>query len=136
MDLHTLISTTRPFSNFRGVGCYISPHFLRIFYKQTVKIIIRHRIMQCLISICTVCLCPIKRTLCLDGLIKGRERIASSNYIVGPMFELKTPLINNCSTILMHFPKIFQLITIVFPTGCLLLNMDAYKDRVPILKDS
>ena len=38
------------------------------FCKQTVKILIRYRIMRCLIWTCTVCIRPIKRTPCLYGL--------------------------------------------------------------------
>ena len=37
--------------------------FNRTFCKQTVEILIRHRIMRCLIWDCSVCLCPIKRTV-------------------------------------------------------------------------
>ena len=43
-------------------------YFNKTFCKQTVKILIRHRIMRCLIWVCTVCLCPIKRTLGIYGL--------------------------------------------------------------------
>ena len=41
----------------------------KLFCIQMVKILIRHRIMRCLIWICSVCLCPIKRLLGLYGLI-------------------------------------------------------------------
>ena len=62
IDLPTLIS-----SNFRGVGWYFSFYFSQNFdrklCKQTVKILFRHRIVRCLIGICTICLCIIKRAL-------------------------------------------------------------------------
>ena len=41
--------------------------FNRTFCKQTVETLIRH--MQCLIWVCNVCLCPIKRKLGLYWLI-------------------------------------------------------------------
>ena len=40
----------------------------RTFCKQTVETLIRHRILRCLIWVCTVCLCPTKKTLGLKGL--------------------------------------------------------------------
>ena len=40
----------------------------RIFCKHTVETLIRRRILRHLIWICTVCLCPTKRTLGLYGL--------------------------------------------------------------------
>ena len=48
----------------------------RRFCKQTVNFLIRHHIMWCLIWNCTVCLCPIKRTLGFYGL-----REISSTFI-------------------------------------------------------
>ena len=39
-----------------------------ILYKQRVQNLIRHCILQCLISFCTLCRCPIKRTPGLNGL--------------------------------------------------------------------
>ena len=38
-------------------------NFNRIFCKQTMKILIRHCMMQCLIWVCTHCLCPVKGML-------------------------------------------------------------------------
>ena len=69
-DLPTLISRMNPFP-ILGVlsGFYhCFPILIGTFYKQTVKILIRHRIMRCLIWTCTVCLRPIKRTPCLYGI--------------------------------------------------------------------
>ena len=40
-----------------------------MFYKQTVKTLIRRRVLWRLIWICAVCQCPTKRTLGLYGLI-------------------------------------------------------------------
>ena len=42
-------------------------NFNRTFCKQTVENLIRRRIMRRLISLCTVCPCPTKRTLGLYG---------------------------------------------------------------------
>ena len=50
------------------------PNFNRTFCKKTVKILIR--IMQCLIRVCTVCLCPIKR---MQGF--GWKMHVSSDFI-------------------------------------------------------
>ena len=58
-------------SNFRVVGVCVCvfPNFkIRRFCKQIVKFLIRHRIIGCLIWICTVFLCPMKRMLGLYGL--------------------------------------------------------------------
>ena len=59
-----------PISNFRGVGWYFSfsPTLYRTSCKQTVKTMIRRPILRHLIWVCTVCLCPIKRTPGLYGL--------------------------------------------------------------------
>ena len=43
--------------------------FDRIFCKQKAKSLIRRRVLRRLIWFCTVCLCPIKRTLGLYGLM-------------------------------------------------------------------
>ena len=40
----------------------------RTFRKQTMEILIRHCVLRCLVWVCTVCLCPTKRTLGLYGL--------------------------------------------------------------------
>ena len=42
-----------------------------ILCKPTVKILLRHRIMRCLIWVCTVSLCPIERALDLYGLTEN-----------------------------------------------------------------
>ena len=63
MNLPTLISWMCPFP-ILGVldGIFhFCPNSYSTSCKQTVKILIRHRIMWCLIWTCTVCLCPIKR---------------------------------------------------------------------------
>ena len=56
---------------FRGVRLILSQLYWRKldFFKQTLKTPMRHRMMRCLIWVCTVCLCPIYRTLNLIGLI-------------------------------------------------------------------
>ena len=71
MDLPTLICRTSPFPILWVLGgtfhCF--PNCNRMFFEQTVKNLIRHHIMLCLIWICTLCLHTIKRKLCLHGLI-------------------------------------------------------------------
>ena len=69
-DLATLISMICPFPTLWVMGgiLHFCPIFNRTSCKQTVKIQTRHRIMRCLICSCTVCLCPIKRTLGLNWL--------------------------------------------------------------------
>ena len=59
-------------SNFRCVGgiFLFYSNFDRTFYKQTVEILIKRRVSRRLIWVCTVCLCPSKRTLGLYVLIK------------------------------------------------------------------
>ena len=50
--------------------CYFHycQHFKGTYCKQIVTILIRHRNMRRLVWIYTVCLCPLKRTLCIIGL--------------------------------------------------------------------
>ena len=44
-------------------------NFERKFCKQTVETLIRHHVrLRRLIWVCTICLCPRKRTLCIYGL--------------------------------------------------------------------
>ena len=42
-------------------------NFNRIFYKKTMETLIRRCVLQRLVWVCTVCLCPIKRSLSLYG---------------------------------------------------------------------
>ena len=65
-NLPTLINRMSPFLILRMLGG-IFPNFNRTFCKQIVKILIRHRIMRCLIWVCTLCLisCSTKMTLSL-----------------------------------------------------------------------
>ena len=42
--------------------------YIDVPFKPTVKTLMRRRIMRRLIWVCTVCLCPIYRTLGIDGL--------------------------------------------------------------------
>ena len=65
MDLPTHINWTSPFL-LKGFLCAIfhfNPHFDRIFGRQMVETLIRRRVLRRLIWVCTVCLCPTKRTL-------------------------------------------------------------------------
>ena len=63
MDLPTLTSRMSPFpiKGMLGGTFHFFPNFDKPFCKQIVKILIRHCIIRCLIWICTVCLCHIKR---------------------------------------------------------------------------
>ena len=83
IDLPTFISGTSsfPISGLLGGICHFSP-FNRIFCKQTVKILIRHRIMRCLIWVCTVCLCPIKRNLGLYGFMVLFKNTINSTFAI------------------------------------------------------
>ena len=69
MEFPTTINRSSPFPNKGVLGVFLcvffSLNFNRGFCKQTVKFLI---IMRCLIWICTVCLCPTKRTLGLYGI--------------------------------------------------------------------
>ena len=70
MDLPTIINWTNPFP-ILGVLGVIFPfysNFGTIFCKQTVETLIRRRVLRRLIWVCTVCLCPTKRTLGLYGI--------------------------------------------------------------------
>ena len=42
-------------------------NFVRTFWKQTVETLVRRRVLRRLIWVCTVCLCPTKKTLGLYG---------------------------------------------------------------------
>ena len=58
-------------SNFRGFWCTFSFYSISNRYscQQTVKTLIRRRVLWRLICVCTVCLCPLKGTLGLYELI-------------------------------------------------------------------
>ena len=64
----------QPISVLRVVGSifHLNSNFVRTFSKQTVEILIRRRVLRRLIWVCTVCLCPTKRTLVLYGLKKSK----------------------------------------------------------------
>ena len=48
---------------------YFYSNFNGIFCKQIVETLVRRRVLWRLIWVCTVCLCPTKRTMWLYGLI-------------------------------------------------------------------
>ena len=57
--------------NFGVMDCVRFSFFLRTSCKLTINVLIRQHIMRYLIWVCPVgpvCLCPVKRTLCLYGL--------------------------------------------------------------------
>ena len=66
------INWTSPFPILGLLGgiFHFYSNFNKILCKQTVKTLIRRHIL-CLIWVCTVCICPTKRTLGLYGLIKS-----------------------------------------------------------------
>ena len=70
MEFPIIINWTSPlpFKGLLGRYFLIYQSSNRIFFKQTVEILIRHRILWRLIWFCTVCLCPTKRTLGLNVL--------------------------------------------------------------------
>ena len=70
MDLPTIINWTNPFPNLGVLSAifHLCSNFDRIFCKQTVETLIRHRVLRRLTWVCTICLCPTKRTLGLYGL--------------------------------------------------------------------
>ena len=77
MDLCTLISRNSSFPNFGVLMVFyiFFSNFNKTFCKLTVKILIRHRIMHCLIWVVTVCQCPpSKNTLGLYGLRENCEK--------------------------------------------------------------
>ena len=97
ISIFILVSTINPFvlngishssqldqsiSILRVIGWYFSffSNFNRTFCKQTVETLIRRHIMRRLIWVCTVFLCPTKRTLGLYGL-KSKEQ--NSNTFQG-----------------------------------------------------
>ena len=73
MQFPTTMNWRSPFPILEVLGgiLYFFSKFNIRFCKQTVKILIKHRILRCLIWTGTVCPCPIKRTLGLYGLTTG-----------------------------------------------------------------
>ena len=70
MEFPIIINWTSPFP-FQGLlGCILSfyQNSNRTFSKQTVETLIRSRVLRHLIRVCTVCLCPTKKALGLNGL--------------------------------------------------------------------
>ena len=61
-------SSSFPFKGFLGGNFHFYSNFNRPFSKQTVETLIRRRVLRRLIWFCTVCRCPIKRTLGLNEL--------------------------------------------------------------------
>ena len=56
------------FKGCKVVFFVFNSYFNRKFCKQTMDTLIRRRVLRRLIWVCTVCLCPTKRTPCLYGL--------------------------------------------------------------------
>ena len=70
MKLPTFIERTSPLSSswLLGIVFHSYSNFNRTSCKQTVEILIRHCSLWRLILVCTMCLCPTKRTLGQYGL--------------------------------------------------------------------
>ena len=70
VDPSILINWMSPFPilGLSGVCFHFDSTFDRNFFKRPVKILIRRRVLRCLIRVCTVCLCPKNRKLGLYGL--------------------------------------------------------------------
>ena len=68
-------------------------NFDKKFCSQKVETLIRRRILRRLILVCTVCLCPIKKTLGLYGL-KGKydQEIPQSQTAGNPWHREEEPL--------------------------------------------
>ena len=64
-----------------GIFHYLSLSVDRTICKQTVKIMMRRRIMRRLIWVCTFCICPVipKRTLYLYGLSNDKYTSTTIN---------------------------------------------------------
>ena len=60
-----------PILGLLGSIFHFFANFNRTFSKQTVKTLISHRVLGCLIWVHTVCPCPAKTMQGLDGLIES-----------------------------------------------------------------
>ena len=91
---------------------HLISNFNRKFCKQTVETLIRRRVLRRLIWVSTVCLCPTKRTLGLNGLrislIRFNTECHSSIHTSSDrqMDKLKVPL--TCLIILYNFLKHYK----------------------------
>ena len=85
-----------PFPNLRVVRlellCYQNSN--RTFCKQTVETLIRRRVLRRLIWVCTVCLCPTKKTLGLKTFINIEYMILLFNWKY-THYEICAKLYNN-----------------------------------------
>ena len=74
MDLPTIIKWTNQFPILGVLGAIVhfNSKFDRTFSKHTMENLIRRRVLWRLIWVCTACLCPTKRTLCLHGLMNKK----------------------------------------------------------------
>ena len=91
MKLPTFVKWTSPFSSpgLVGVVFHYYSNFNRAFFKQKVENLIRYCSLWRLILVCTICLCPTKRTLVyyrLNNFVVYVTRIScivsSSNLII------------------------------------------------------
>ena len=80
-----------PYQGLLGGILLLYSNFNRTFCKQTAETLIRRRVLRRLILVCTVCLCPTKRTLGLYGL-KKESHVIHYTY-QNPLYE----------TTIMHF---------------------------------
>ena len=91
-SLPALISRTCPFPILGELCCIFQCFFFSFFYRtfQTVKILIKHRIMWYLVWVCIVWLCPIKdtikRLICVCSIRVCLEM--ASKYFLSPFATL------------------------------------------------
>ena len=70
MKFTIIINWTSPLPLEGLLGCIFHFYFNRTFCKQRVETLIGRRVLWHLFWVCTVCLCPTKQTLGLNGLMQ------------------------------------------------------------------
>ena len=96
MEFPIPVDWTCPFSFYvvlDGMFHFCS-NFNRTFCKQTVSILIRHRVLHCLIWVCTVFLCLTKRLI-------------SKQFLPSSLFCFPCPLSMECLMCVLFFLGIF-----------------------------
>ena len=86
----TIINWTNLFRSKGLLGSMTQFHsnFESSFCKQTVEALVRLRILRRLIWVCTVCLCPTKRTLRLYGLIYNLGFILGNFFLLNMVIKI------------------------------------------------
>ena len=74
-------------SLFQMLRVFVFIQFPIVFFcKQTVETLVRHRILQCLIWVSTVCLRPTERKLGLYGLTRKNSENRNANIEMLDLF--------------------------------------------------